>query len=450
MKNFSSNLRSNFFIRVFNLSLFFLGLWAASAQAMAPIQRMVLPNQLVFLLSEEPSLPFVTLELLVDAGSRQDPSEKTGLAYLTARGLLWGTQKRTTRFIYEELDFMGASLTSSSGKDYATLTLRVLKKDLKKGIDLFLEVLTQPNFPGQEMKKEADKILAAIQAAEDQPEEVAEKAFQKNLFLSSPYQHPAEGTKESISLITREDLIRFYQGHYRPNFSILAIAGDITLEEMKTELLPRLEKWPAGKASGLPSPSVFAKGIKTVKINRSLTQANVILGHAGISRSNPDYYALMVMNYLLGGGGFSSRLVEEIRNKRGLAYSVASFFGPGKYLGTFQILLQTKNASTRQAISIALEEMKRIQKEMVSEKELEGAKNYLIGNFPMRLETQAKLVHFLTQVEYYGLGLDYAGKYPLLIQSVSRDEIRRVAKKYLHPENYICVVVADLKEAGME
>ena len=187
-----------------------------------------------------------------------------------------------------------------------------------------------------------------------------------------------------------------------------------------------------------------------MKIDRSLTQANIILGQSGVSRDNPDFYALQVMNYILGGGGFSSRLMEEVRNKRGLAYSVASFFDPGKYAGSFQIVLQTKNNSAREAITLARDQVERIRKGMVSEKELEGAQKYLVGSFPMRLDTQGKLANFLLQVEYYGLGLDYPARYPKLIQSVSREEVLRVAQKYLHPDNYIMVIVADLKAAGLE
>ena len=200
----------------------------------------------------------------------------------------------------------------------------------------------------------------------------------------------------------------------------------------------------------IPFKTSFAKETKTVKIDRGITQANIILGHAGVSRDNPDYYALTVMNYILGGGGFSSRLTEEIRNKRGLAYSVASFFDTGKYPGSFQIALQTKNSSAREAIALSLQEVERIRKELISEKELDGAKKYLIGSFPMRLNTQGKLTSFLTQVEYFGLGLDYPEKYPSLIRSITREEVLRVAKKYLHPKNTILVVVANLKEAGME
>lgn len=142
--------------------------------------------------------------------------------------------------------------------------------------------------------------------------------------------------------------------------------------------------------------------------------------------------------------------MQEIRNKRGLAYSVASFFNPGKYVGSFQIVLQTKNATAQEAISLSLKQMERIRQERVAERELEGAQKYLIGSFPMRLDTQGKLANFLTQVEYYGLGLDYPDKYPSLIRAVTRDDVLRVAQKYLHPNNYILVVVANLKEAGME
>jgi zinc protease len=423
---------------------------ATSLHAMPPVQRSVLPNQLTLLVCEENSLPFVTIQLLIDAGSRGDPSGEEGLSYLTARGLLLGTSKRAVTAIHEELDFMGASLSSSSGRDYATLSLQVLKKDLDKGWDLFMDVLTQPTFPEEEIKREVEKTLAAIQSAEDQPDEVAEKEFQKTLFPNSPYGHPVEGTKESLPRMTREAMVRFYRTYYHPNNAILTVVGDISAEEVKSKLLPSLAKWPmAGMPKFSFNPS-FVKEKKAVKIDRGITQANIILGQIGVSRDNPDYYALTVMNYILGGGGFTSRLVEEIRNKRGFAYSVASFFDPGKYPGSFQIALQTKNSSAREAIALSFEEMERIRKEPVSEKELEGAKKYLIGSFPMRLNTQGKLVGFLSQVEYYGLGLDYPEKYPSLIRSITREEVVRVAKKYLHPKNIILVIVANLREAGME
>jgi zinc protease len=443
----------SFKILIFLLSLFSLLDWGCPGStllAMPPMQRMVLPNQMVLLVAEEHSLPFVTLQLLVNAGSGKDPAGKEGLARLTAKGLLLGTAKRGAKAIDEELDFMGASLDSSAGRDYITLSLRVLKKDLEKGVALFQEVLTQPVFPQEEIKKEVQKTLAAIQAEEDQPEEVAEKAFEENLYLRGPYKYPAEGTKDSLPRIIQEDLVQFYQRNYHPGNAILAVVGDITPAEVKAGLLPLLDRWPRGKAPVTALENVFAREEKTVKIDRSLTQANIVLGQVGVSRDNPDYYALTVMNYILGGGGFSSRLMEEIRNKRGLAYSVYSFLDPGKYPGSFQIVLQTKNTSAREAISLAREQIERIRKEPVSEKELEGAKKYLVGSFPMRLDTQGKLANFLVQVEYYGLGQDYPEKYPRLINSITREEVLRVARVHLHPENSILVIVADMKATGLE
>jgi zinc protease len=431
-------------------SILWLILTGTALWAMPPVQRMVLPNQLVLLLSEQHSLPFVTMRLLVDSGSRKDPSGQEGLANLVARGLLLGTSKRKVAAINEELDFMGAFLDASCGRDYAALSLQVLKKDLDKGLDLFLESLTQPTFPEEEIRKEIEKVLAAIQAVEDQPEEVAEETFQKELFLGSPYAHPVEGTKESLPRITREAIVQFYRAYYHPNDCILTVVGDITLEELKTKLFPRLTLWPAGEIPKVPFKTEFAKGPKTVKINRAITQANIVLGQAGVSRENPDFYALSVMNYILGGGSFSSWLMEEIRSKRGLAYSVASFLDTGKYPGSFQIVLQTKNATARESISLSLKQVERMRREMVAESALEGAKKYLMGSFPMRFDTQGKLANFLSQVEYYGLGLDYPEKYPNLIRSISRAEVLRVARVYLHPENYVLVIVANLKEAGME
>jgi zinc protease len=441
-------------LRIFLFSstflLFAIVVQIGSLQAMPPVQRLVLPNQIVLLMSEDHSLPIVTLQLLVNSGSRRDPPEQEGLAYLTAKGLLLGTSKHSVTQMNEELDFIGANLSASSGRDFTTVSLRVLKKDSEKGLDLFIEAMTQPTFPEEEIQREIEKTLATIQSAEDQPGDVAEKEFQKALFLKNPYGHPVEGTKESLPRLKRENLLQFFQTYYHPNNAILTVVGDMTLDEAKAKLLPRLEKWPVGEVPKESFNITFASEPKTVKIDRAITQANIILGHPGVSRSNPDYYAINVMNYILGGGGFASRLTEEVRNKRGLAYDVQSFFDPGKYPGSFQIVLQTKNASAREAIALSLQQMERIQKEPVSEKELGGAQKYLIGSFPMRFDNQGKLANFLTQIEYYGLGLDYPEKYPSLIQAITQEEVLRVAKTYLHPDNYILVIVGNLKEVGME
>jgi zinc protease len=418
--------------------------------AMAPVQRVALPNGLVVLTSEEHSLPFVTFKLLIHAGARRDPSGQGGLASLTARALLFGTLKQSMASVNEQLDFMGASLSSDAGRDYMVLSLRVLKKDLGDGFKLFMEVLSQPAFPADEVENEVTRTLAAIRASEDRPGEVAEKAFSKALYGAGPYGQPVIGTKESVEKLTVEGVRRFHGSCYDPNNSIMVIVGDIEEHALKDTIVPQLSAW-KGRAAAVSAVETKPENAKqTVMIDRPLTQANLILGHEGITRDNPDFYAVTVMNYILGGGGLTSRLMQEIRERRGLAYSVSSNFDAGKYQGTFRIVLQTKNASARDAIRLAVAQMSRIRTELVAEKDLDGAKKYLIGSFPLRLITQDGIAGFLLQVEYLGLGLDYAERYPKLVQAVTAEDVLRVAKAYLHPEAYILVAVANVEEAGFE
>jgi zinc protease len=427
-------------------------LWAKPvlAGSVPPVQRIVLPNELVLLVAEEHSLPFVVFQLLVDAGSRLDPAGKEGLAYLTAKGLLLGTPKTNLSAMNEALDFMGASLNASASQDYTIVGLQVLKKDLDAGFGFFTDSFTRPVFPRQEIQKESKKILGAIQSSDEQPMALAEKTFRKTLFPESPYGHPVEGTRESVSKLSVEDISKFYRSFYHPNGSILSIVGDITVEEVKTKLIPVLAKWPAVNAKPAPFKESHANGPKTITIGRQISQANIVLGNVGVRRDHPDYYSLSVMNYILGGGGFGSRLMEEIRVKKGLAYSVTSFFDAEKYQGSFQLIMQTKNPSAHEAIELAIKQMDLIRKEAVSDDDLNRARAYLVGSFPLRIDTQSKLASFLAQVEYYGLGLDYPERYPSLIRSVTGEDVLRAGKAHLHPEQVILVVVGNLKEAQME
>jgi zinc protease len=189
---------------------------------------------------------------------------------------------------------------------------------------------------------------------------------------------------------------------------------------------------------------------KVIKIDRDLTQANIVLGHIGISRENPDYYAVSVMNYILGGGGFSSRLMQSIRDSMGLAYDVHSFFRPYKESGTFEIGVQTKNESAQIALDEISKQLERIRKEHVSDEELSEAKSYLTGSFSRRLDTNRKIADFLASVEFYNLGDDYVKKYADYINAVTKEDVLRVAQKYLDPEQYILVVVANQKKAVLK
>jgi len=414
-------------------------------------ERVTLQTGLRLIVSEDRSLPFVTFQLIIDGGSRIDPPNKEGLSYITAKGLLHGTTRHTAQHMNNTLDFLGANLSSSSSKDYISVALKVLKKDLVQGFNLFMDAITQPVFPEDEFRREIQKTLGAIKSVEEDPGGLSEREFFKTLFATSPYGHPVMGTEKSLVRLTRSDLVSFHNTYIRPNNSILVIVGDVSLNEIiKEGLMGRFETWFVGDVSKVSYEQSPVSSLKTLTIDRAITQANIVLGNLGPPRNNPDFYPLVVMNYILGGGGFSSRLLTEIRAKRGFAYSVRSTFDFKKYTGSFSVSLQTKNDSAREAISIVLAEMKKIQTEPVTDKELGGARKHLTGSFPLRLDTQAKLAGFLAQVEFYGLGNDYADNYASRIMAVTQEDVQRVAKKYLNSGAYTLVVVGNLKEAGFK
>jgi len=292
-------------------------------------------------------------------------------------------------------------------------------------------------------------IKGSLEQSEEDPGFVAQREFRKTIYGPHPYGRLIEGSPDTIDAISREDLLWFYRAFYRPNNAILSIVGDISYKEVAGLLRGYLSGWQAGGVPRVDIPPVpELKEKVVVTVDRSLTQANILLGHLGIKRSNPDYYAVSVMNYILGGGGFASRLMNRIRDDMGLAYDVYSTFDTDKDRGVFEVGVQTKNEAAKTVIDVIIEEIKRIQKEPVSDEELRDAKAYLTGSFPRRLDTMGKIAGFLTLTEFYQLGIDYDKLYPGYINLVTKEDVQRVAVKYLDPEKYVLVVVADLKKAG--
>ena len=413
-------------------------------------QRSALENGLVLLTSEQRALPIVTFNLLIDAGSRYDPAEREGLANLAARLLTHGTRGRTALQISEALDFIGARLSTGASGEVATVSLTLLKKDLDIGLQLLAEVLTAATFPPEEIERQRQSVMASIKAREEEPGDIAQKKFMEALFPQSPYGRPVEGTEDSVTRIDRKGLLEFYERYYRPNRAILAVVGDVSHQEIVERLSKAFQSWDKGGAGGAPPPLSPSGPPSLIRVNKDLTQANIIIGHEGVARGHPDYYAIQVMNYILGGGGFSSRLMDSVRNERGLAYSVYSLLAAEKHAGSFQVVMQTKNESAGEAIRIAMEEIRKIREREVSDEELQAAKDYLIGSFPLRLDTNRKVAGFLAQVEFFGLGLDYPERYAELILGIGREEILRVARRYLQPEKLIVVVVADQNKAALK
>ncbi len=432
------------------LLVFILAATPVPAAQITP-KRIVMQNGLTLLFVARPSPPLVSMEMLIQAGSLFDPEGRSGMANLTASLLDEGTKKRTSKQIAEEIDFIGAGLSATAEEDYTTIHLKVLKKDLHAGMNLFSEVIRSPTFNTPDVERVRHRLLGTILSEQDEPETLAYRAFQEIVFQGHPYRHPVNGRAETLPLITREDLVSFHQNYYRPNNATLAIVGDVTEREAMQLVEQYFGAWqrrslPSRKISP-PSPMQN----KTLKlIDKDLTQASVLLGHLGVARTDPDYYAISVMNYILGGGGFSSRMMAEIRDRQGLVYGISSRFAGQRHPGPFTISLQTRTDRANQAIDSVLKEMNQMRATPVSETELLEAKAYLTGSFPLRIDTAAKLATLLPLMEYHQLGLDYFKKYPGYINAVTREEVLRVARKYLNPEHYALVVVAKQAEAKIK
>ncbi|MBI4654782.1 MAG: insulinase family protein [Nitrospirae bacterium] len=429
----------------------FLILNFSPAYAGIEIKRDVLENGLTLMVVERHNLPIVMVTVGIKGGSLIEPAEKAGLANLTAELLPEGTKKRTSTEISEEIEFVGASLHTSGGDDYITVSLSILKKDLDLGFDILSDIIISPSFPQEELDKKRERIKGSLRSYEENPDFVAQKAFKEALFGLHPYGRLIEGTSGTLDHINQRYLKDFHSAYYVPNNAIMSVVGDITPEEATSLIKKYFSKW---KGKELKIPSVEKpkplKDKKTISIDKNITQANIILGHMGISRDNPDYYALSVMNYILGGGGFASRLMQNLRDEKGLTYDIHSFFEAKKENGSFQIGIQTKNESASMATDEILKEIKRIRETLVSDAELQDAKAFLTGSFPMKIEAGKKIASFLVAMEYYELGLDYINKYPAYINAVTKDDVLRVAKKYLNNEKFILVIVANEKRAGLK
>jgi len=359
-----------------------------------------------------------------------------------------GTKTRSATVIAQQIEFIGGEMKFSGGEDFSTGALRVLKKDMDLGFALLADVLMNPVFPEREVERVRSEVLGELQGEGDQPAILADKAFDTIVFASHPYGRPANGTPRSISKITRKQLLEFHRAHYHPGTTVIAVVGDIREAEALDLIKKHFGAWAKRNSppDKLPPPPALSQPMVKV-IDKNLTQANIILGHIGIDRANPDFYAVSVMNYILGGGGFSSRLVNRIRDELGLAYDVDSGFQANLMPGPFTVRLQTRNATAKQAIASVIEEIKRIRTEPVNEQELADAKAYLIGSFPLRLDTTVKLSALLTLIELHGLGLSYFEDYPKAVAAVTIDDVLRVAKKYLHPEAVAVVAIARQAEA---
>lgn len=436
------------------LTLFPLPVWGEGGVRERPAraaERIVTPNGLVVLIQPQHSLPLLHVQVMVRAGSLYDPPAKAGLANLVAELLDAGTAARSATQIADQIDFVGGGLSASADDDAVTASVQVLKKDAALAFDLLADILMHPAFAEDELDRKRREVLGALTAEKDDPEAVAHKAFQALIFGRHPYATPVQGREETLPAISRQDLVAFHTHYYRPNNTIIAIVGDLTVAEALSQVKRVFGRWENRPVAPPAPPEPPRLGRRTVTlINRDLTQANVVLGHLGIPRQHADYYAVSVMNYILGGGGFSSRILKTIRDDRGLVYSAHSLFSAQAAAGSFSVIFQTKNEQANQAIRAVLAEIERIQAGPVSDTELEETKAYLIGSFALKMDTAAKLARLFATTEFFGLGLDYPTRYPALIAGITKADVLRVARQYLDAKRYAVVVVAKQDKARVD
>jgi zinc protease len=417
-------------------------LLAAPAGAAKPIaHREVLPNGIVLLVAERPAVPIVVVRAFTRAGAVLDPPDRAGLANLTGALLTRGTAKHTGPQLDSKIEFVGGSLSAGAGRDGLTASLAVLKKDLGLGLDLLAEVLLTPTFPEDELKRKAAQIQAAIKRSEEDPGTVASRALARFVFPKHPYGMPVEGTVESVGRLTRDDVVRFHGANVRPDTTIVAVVGAVTVDDARREILARFGSWQAPQESPPSVPVAAAGGPPQAEtIEKELTQATILQGRQAIRQTDPDYFPLTVASYVLGGGS-ASRLYSRVREEGGLAYAVYSYANPAKYGASFIVSAQTRTAEVPKVIEIMREELARMTREPVTERELKLAKEYLIGSFPLRLDTSSKVADFVVAIEEQGLGLDYADRYKERVAKVTAADVQRVAAKYFAPDTFNRVVV---------
>jgi zinc protease len=414
---------------------------AATRAGGIAVEHVVLANGIDLVLSNQPSVPIVVMTCLVDGGARVDPPGKAGLAGLAGSLLGEGTKGRTSREIALLVDSLGGSFSTGASQDWIELDAAVLARDFETGVDLIARSLREPTFPEEEVVRERGEVLGALAADEDSPHVVAARAFRRATFGDGPYGHPTDGTVDSVKAITRTDIVAFHRRELDPSRTVCAIVGDVETETMREVATRLLGSWktdspPAPSRSPAPPPAPH-----NVLIDMPISQATISLGQIGIARSNPDYFPILLMNHILGGGGFTSRLMQTIRTEGGLAYGVSSSFSSTRLPGPFQVILQTKVESAAEAIRLVRAEIQKLHDEGATEEELAAAKDYLTGSFPLRLDSTSKLAGLLAQVQYFGLGDDYVERYAERVRAVGVEDVRRAAAKYLSPQALVQVVV---------
>ncbi|ADI30413.1 M16 family metallopeptidase [Methylotenera versatilis] len=394
---------------------------------------------------ENHDLPIVDLSVNFAAGSAHDTAEKSGVAGITKYMMTLGADGMTDEVIANKMADIGAILSGDFDADRAGFKLRTLSsaREQTLALDVFIKVLQKPDFPEAVLAREKARIISGLQEAETQPESISNKAFMKAMYGSHPYSLDESGEVDTVAKIKREDLQNFYSQYYGAKGAVIAMIGDLTREQANKIAENISSGMPKSVAIAPIPPVAYPTKAIEQRIVHPASQSHILLGYPGIKRGDPDLFPLYVGNYILGGGGFVSRLTEEVREKRGLVYSVYSYFMPMAELGPFQIGLQTKKDQADDALKLVRETLDKFLKDGVTESELKAAKANIIGGFPMRIDSNGKILDYLAVIGFYKLPLSYLDDYNAKVASVTTAQIKEAFNRRLKAENFVTIIVGD-------
>ena len=412
------------------------------------IKRSQLSNGLTVMGVEYHKLPLVHITVMVKRGSERDPQGKEGLADLTAEMLTLGTEGRDSQDLALAMERLGARYSASSGWDASFLEVFGLSVDFPALMDLMGDMLLRPTFPQEELQQCRQRRISRLIQQRDQAEVIADEIICQRLLENTPYAHPAYGTIPSLGGVGGDDPRAFYHRFYSPEETVLLVIGDLTPEEIGQEAERLLERWKAPEKVDYQPPSpTRPTGRRVIAVNRpDITQSQIRVGLLGVTRKDEQYIPFKVMNYIFGGGGFSSRLMQRIRAERGYTYGISSAFQAGHIPGPYVISTFTPTATTIPLI----EEIMKVMEELISggalPQELDEARNFLRGSFPLTLETPGQMAGELLKLELYDIPFDYLVSYPAAVEKVTLDEVNRLAAAYLLPTDLILVVVGRVED----
>lgn len=411
-------------------------------------QKFTLKNGLTVYLMEQHEVPMINVSVILPAGAIYD-ADKAGLASLTATALKHGTKSYPKAKLDEELDFIGATVNTYASKESAGLSAEFAAKDKEKILSIINELLTAPVFDTAEFTKEKKMKLLRLEQAKESPRSVIGSYFDKFMYGDHAYGNIINGTIPSVSSLTSADIKTFYKQNYVPNGSAISIAGDFNSKEMKTLVSKLFSEWKQGKQANAEiasNPVDKITGNRVLLINKDdAKETTFYIGAPGISRNNPDYVAIDVINTLFGGR-FTSMLNDELRVNTGLTYGANSYFSSLKNGGTFIISTFTASKTTEPAIDTALEVLKKLHKDGVDEKSLTSAKNYVKGQFPPRYETSGQLAGLLTQMFWYNFNESYINNFQKNVDGLTLEKAKDIIAKYFPKDNLQFIMVGKSAE----